>query len=330
MHLLVVAAIEAEAAHVPAGIDVLVTGVGKTLAAVAVTRAICEHPHREDLVVVNIGTAGALREGCDGLHEIGTVINHDLSAEPIRQLGLDPRDRIELDPALPTTLASGDLFVSDPQVRDGLAARADLVDMEGYAIALACTELGVPVRLVKIVSDNADETAHDWSAAVDGCARELGAWLSELVAGEEQREDPAASEHPEIHGFDRYERAKRHFDEARFAEAARELEELFTDLADARAAQDVSRASPADPIGHGTAEAHLLLARAYFHSAQLGRAESAAREVLAEAPDDPYAHLLLGRTLQRTGRAEEARRSLRLAELLGDYPVTRDAADSEG
>lgn len=181
MHLLVVAAIEAEAAHVPEGLEVLITGVGKTLAAVEVTRAICEHPRREDLLVVNIGTAGALREDVAGLHEIGSVINHDLSAEAIRQLGIDPRDRIDLSPTQGTTLASGDLFVTDPTVRDELAARADLVDMEGYAIALACTELGVPVRLVKVVSDNADDTAHDWSAAVDGCARDLGRWLADLA-----------------------------------------------------------------------------------------------------------------------------------------------------
>lgn len=177
MHLLVAAAIEAEAAHVPEGLEVLITGVGKTLAAVAVTRAICEHPQREELVVVNIGTAGSLRPDVAGLHEIGTVLNHDLSAAPIRQLGLDPRERLVINDAHPTTLASGDLFVTDPAVRDDLATRADLVDMEGYAIALACTELGVPVHLVKRVSDNADETAHDWSAAVDGCARDLAAWL---------------------------------------------------------------------------------------------------------------------------------------------------------
>ncbi|NYF98443.1 nucleosidase [Janibacter cremeus] len=181
MHLLVVAAIEAEAAHLPDDVEVLITGVGKTLAAVAVTRAICEHPRRDELVVVNIGTAGALREGVTGLHEIGTVTNHDLSAEAIRQLGLDPRERLELDSTHSTTLASGDVFVTDPAVRDSLAQRADLVDMEGYAIALACTELGVPVHLVKVVSDNADETAHDWSAAVDGCARDLGNWVSAFI-----------------------------------------------------------------------------------------------------------------------------------------------------
>ncbi|WP_435200993.1 tetratricopeptide repeat protein [Janibacter sp. GS2] len=123
----------------------------------------------------------------------------------------------------------------------------------------------------------------------------------------------------EVYGFERYERAKHAFDDARYTDAAHELEELFTDLTAARAAQQESHASPVDPVGHGTAEAHLLLARAYFHSAQLSRAEAAAREVLAEAPDDSYAHLLLGRTLQRAGRADEARGPLRLAELLGGY-----------
>lgn len=180
---LVVAAIAAEAAHVPQSLPVLVTGVGKTLAAVAVTRAIAEHPRPERLQVVNVGTAGALRPGMEGLHEVGTVVNHDLSAEPIRRLGIDPRDVLELDPALPTVLASGDLFVSEVAVRDRLAERAHLVDMEGYAVALACLEMGVPVRLIKHVSDQADESAHDWSAAVDGCARELGDWLRRHVCG---------------------------------------------------------------------------------------------------------------------------------------------------
>lgn len=181
MDILVVVAIEAEAAYVPAEVPLLITGVGKTLAAVQVTRAVLEHPRRDSLTVVNLGTAGALRPGVEGTFEIGTVLNHDLSAEPIRQLGLDPRERLVLDPALPTVLASGDLFVTEPGVRDRLAAQADLVDMEGYAVALACEELGVPVRMVKHVSDNADETAHDWSAAVDGCARELAGWLERYV-----------------------------------------------------------------------------------------------------------------------------------------------------
>ena len=70
---------------------------------------------------------------------------------------------------------------------------------------------------------------------------------------------------------------------------------------------------------HGTADLRLLLARAYFHSARLRRAEATLDRIIADAPTDAYAHLLLGRTLQRGGRHEESARPLALAEVLGDY-----------
>ena len=51
------------------------------------------------------------------------------------------------------------------------------------------------------------------------------------------------------------------------------------------------------------------------------------RGLVEDAPDDGYLHLLLGRTLQRQGRHDDARRHLALAEVLGDYP--RPAAYGE-
>ncbi|MFF1418605.1 DsbA family protein [Streptomyces sp. NPDC058280] len=57
----------------------------------------------------------------------------------------------------------------------------------------------------------------------------------------------------------------------------------------------------------------LLAARAYFHSAQLGRARAVLEPLCAEAPDDSYAQLLLGRVLERQGRGAEAAPHLRLA-----------------
>ncbi|MDH6122309.1 putative Zn-dependent protease [Kitasatospora sp. GAS204A] len=57
----------------------------------------------------------------------------------------------------------------------------------------------------------------------------------------------------------------------------------------------------------------LLLARAYYHSAQLRRAEEQLREVIARDPVEHYAHLMLGRTLERQGRAAEAAPWLRMA-----------------
>lgn len=174
--ILVVAATRAEAAHVPSGLETVITGLGKTAAAVATTRALAGRD-LEDLVVVNLGTAGALREGLAGLHEVGVVVNHDINAEAVRALGYDPRERLTVG-ASEVVLASGDLFVTDPAVRDRLAREAHLVDMEGYGVAFACQSFGVPVRLVKHVSDNADEGALDWPALVDRSARELGAWVA--------------------------------------------------------------------------------------------------------------------------------------------------------
>jgi nucleoside phosphorylase len=131
--------------------------------------------------VVNIGTVGAVRDGLSGLYLPSTVINHDINAEAIRALGYDPIEVIELDEGDGTVLASGDVFVTDPATRSRLAERADLVDMEGYAIAYACRRLGVGVRLVKHVSDGADAAALDWPKLVDASARALGAWLAANV-----------------------------------------------------------------------------------------------------------------------------------------------------
>lgn len=175
--VLVVSATHAEAAHVPQHLPVVVTGLGKTAAAVGVTEALVG-VDLSGLVVVNVGTAGALRDGLAGLHEVGTVLNHDINGDAIRALGYDPEDVLEVG-ASEVVLASGDLFVTDPAVRARLAERAHLVDMEGYAVAYACGRFAVPVRLVKHVSDNADASALDWPALVDRSARELGAWLAE-------------------------------------------------------------------------------------------------------------------------------------------------------
>lgn len=56
-----------------------------------------------------------------------------------------------------------------------------------------------------------------------------------------------------------------------------------------------------------------VLASAYFASAQLGRARQVLEAILADHPADSYARLMLGRTLERQGRAAEAEAHLRMA-----------------
>jgi adenosylhomocysteine nucleosidase len=168
-----------EAAHVPASLPTLVTGVGKVTAAVRTTEALAALADRGRLLVVNIGSAGALRPGLTGLHVPSRVLNHDISAAAIRALGLQVEDALELSDGDGSVLATGDTFVTEPAVRDRLAARAHLVDMEGFAVAAAARRLEVAVRLVKHVSDSADAAATDWPTVVDRSARALAGWLHE-------------------------------------------------------------------------------------------------------------------------------------------------------
>jgi predicted Zn-dependent protease len=97
-----------------------------------------------------------------------------------------------------------------------------------------------------------------------------------------------------------YERGQRYFDAHDYISAA----EYFADVVDA-VPDDVA--------------ARLLLARAYYHSAQLTRAEAALREVIARDPSEAYAYLMLGRVLQRQSRHAEAETPLRLAAAMSDY-----------
>ena len=108
---------------------------------------------------------------------------------------------------------------------------------------------------------------------------------------------------------ERYERARGLFEHGEYQAAAQELSSLVDD-------------SLLEPPLHGTTELRLLLARSYYHSAQLGRAERVTRAILADVPDEAYANLVLGRTLQRQGRHAEARPHLAMAELLGGYAGT--------
>ncbi|GAA1613494.1 nucleosidase [Kribbella sancticallisti] len=181
---MVVSAIRAEAKYVPEGIPVVVTGIGKTAAAVAVSKALAKAlAGREaaDLVVLNVGTTGALRDGMAGLYLPSEVINHDINADAVRAIGLDPQESLKVEGGDGSVLASGDVFVTDPVIRTRLAERAHLVDMEAYGVVYACREYGVPVRLVKHVSDSADEASMDWPALVDASAKVLGEWVRSEV-----------------------------------------------------------------------------------------------------------------------------------------------------
>jgi hypothetical protein len=100
---------------------------------------------------------------------------------------------------------------------------------------------------------------------------------------------------------ERWERAQMFFDAKEYTTAARVLGGLVEEV----------------PEQTGP---RLLLARSYYHSAQLRRAERELRVIVERDPVEQYARLMLGRTLERQGRHDEAEPHLRLASALaGDF-----------
>ena len=191
MSLLVVAALREEARYVDGEVEVLVTGVGKAIAASMLAGRLADGSLPRPDLVVNIGTAGALTSSMAGVYDVDVVTQHDFPYATIEALagaGGTPRGfRLGSD-APPSVvdeiggrcvLGTGDSFVSDPATALSLADRGiHLVDMEGFGFATTCAAFGVPLRCVKAVSDRADAGAADsWLDLIDGCAAALAEWL---------------------------------------------------------------------------------------------------------------------------------------------------------
>jgi FMN reductase len=101
---------------------------------------------------------------------------------------------------------------------------------------------------------------------------------------------------------DRWERAELLFDSRDYLGAAKLLSAVVAEVPEHTGAQ-------------------LLLARAHYHSAQLRRAEEGLRDIIERDPVNHYAYLMLGRTLQRQGRHDEAEQWLRMASAFSGEPV---------
>ena len=110
-----------------------------------------------------------------------------------------------------------------------------------------------------------------------------------------------------IDTYEAYRWARDLFEQRDYYTAAR----VFQRLVD-----DHGRDADADG-GDGLGEVRELLARSYYHSAQVGRAAEVARDLLDRDPGHAYAALLLTRSLERSSRPDEAASARRIAGALG-------------
>lgn len=181
MPVLFVTALPEESAGLRTLAPVLHTGAGKVQAATTVAHHLAAHHGRVNLVV-NAGTAGSLGSyGIGDVAEVAVVFQHDFDHVALSALAGRPLPGGPLELDGPTgaraRLATGDRFITDPTERAILAEHADLVDMEGYAVAATCQRFGVPVWIVKCVSDTADDAAAtSWRDSLDLASRRLADW----------------------------------------------------------------------------------------------------------------------------------------------------------
>jgi adenosylhomocysteine nucleosidase len=156
-----------------ARITPLLTGVGPVEAAVAVAAHLAELKARERLpqLVVSLGSAGSHRLPQLQVFQATTVAYRDMDASALG-FARGETPFLELParltpgmvvPGIPgATLSTGANIVSG---RAYAALESDMVDMESYAVLRACQRFGLPLVVLRGISDGAEELREvaDWT-----------------------------------------------------------------------------------------------------------------------------------------------------------------------
>lgn len=139
--------------------------IGKVASTLATTHLINAYNPE---TIINIGIAGST----SAMYKFPNtyIISSVVQCDAYMPMGKYQDDMYQaIDCTLPTsntsvihtaTLATGDKFVEDTT---GISA--DLVDMEGFAVAYVAKKYNKPVLLIKAVSDNASDTAQEMIVA---------------------------------------------------------------------------------------------------------------------------------------------------------------------
>lgn len=127
--------------------NILITGVGKVNASIKLTKKLTSNPNIR--TIINFGTAGCVDKSLNGLVECNTFIEGERN---------DWTETIEM-PRRGITCCTQDFFAtSNPD------KKCDVLDMEAYALAKVCKELGRDFYCYKFISDyiGNENQKEDW------------------------------------------------------------------------------------------------------------------------------------------------------------------------
>ena len=135
-------------------ITLIESSIGKVASAIATAALIEEHQVEH---IINIGLAGALSPIKAGqAFFISSVTQHDAFI-PFENYQQDMYQRIDCthphgEPS--ATLTTGDQFITNTSE---ISDKADMVDMEGFAVAYTAKRYQVQATLIKGISDDAND-----------------------------------------------------------------------------------------------------------------------------------------------------------------------------
>jgi adenosylhomocysteine nucleosidase len=175
--------------------EVLVTGMGLLPAYTQTYTAIKE---KKPSFVLNLGTAASLSSSTPVgeivqaveffahplMHVCHNVSNVGVRLSNIPQVLHSSGEKPQAITYKKVKLSSGDLFVTQDNISSVLGLyRVDIVDMEAYAIALACKECGIPFYCVKYITDSviATTSEEEWSSLLNKSSDILLSVAQELI-----------------------------------------------------------------------------------------------------------------------------------------------------
>jgi 4-hydroxybenzoate polyprenyltransferase len=173
----------------PAGV-VVISGMGPPQAAAASRYAVEDCGATR---VVNLGICGALDQAAEPglLYRIAEVAAGDAPPETgaLPMLRLDAPGPWARLPSARLVSVGTPVFGGDARAR--LASHAELVDMEGFAVAETCLRLQVPCQLIKGVTDRADAAGRE--ALQRNLPRLAAALADQAIAGLDALAQPRES-----------------------------------------------------------------------------------------------------------------------------------------
>lgn len=184
MNILIAYAVEGERINIKIGdndINYVRTGVGKASAAARLAKAIEEYKPE---LVINLGTAGTVR------HQVGEIVlctrfvDRDMKAVNLpginHEIEMSDLDRQFVCES--ATIKLGSCNTGDSFLTELSNAEDDVYDMESYAEAFLCKELGIPFIAIKYVTDRIGENSvKHWEDKLADARNELTLLMTEKL-----------------------------------------------------------------------------------------------------------------------------------------------------